>query len=38
LFIGGGLQLINDIAFYLMFRRMRPPEEIPLAEKLGREG
>ena len=38
LFIGGGLQLINDIAFYLMFRRMRPPEEIPLAAKLGREG
>jgi sugar phosphate permease len=28
LFIGGGLQLINDVAFYLMFRRVRPPEEI----------
>jgi MFS family permease len=28
LFIGGGLQLINDVAFYLMFRRIRPPEEM----------
>jgi sugar phosphate permease len=28
LFIGGGLQLANDIAFYLMFRHIRPPEEI----------
>ncbi len=28
LFIGGGLQLVNDIAFYLMFRHVRPPEEI----------
>jgi sugar phosphate permease len=28
LFIGGGLQLANDIAFYLMFRHVRPPEEI----------
>ncbi len=28
LFIGGGLQLINDVAFYLMFRHIRPPEEI----------
>ena len=28
LFIGGGLQLINDIAFYLMFRHIKPPEEI----------
>lgn len=27
LFIGGGLQLLNDIAFYLMFRHVRPPEE-----------
>jgi MFS family permease len=27
LFIGGGLQLINDVAFYLMFRNIRPPEE-----------
>jgi MFS family permease len=27
LFLGGGLQLINDVAFYLMFRRIRPPEE-----------
>jgi MFS family permease len=28
LFIGGGLQLANDIAFYLMFRHVRPPEEL----------
>jgi len=28
LFIGGGLQLINDVAFFLMFRRVKPPEEI----------
>jgi MFS family permease len=28
LFIGGGLQLINDVAFYLMFRNVKPPEEI----------
>ena len=28
LFIGGGLQLANDVAFFLMFRRVRPPEEI----------
>jgi MFS transporter len=28
LLIGGGLQLINDVAFYLMFRDVRPPEEI----------
>jgi MFS family permease len=27
LFIGGGLQLVNDVAFYLMFRSVRPPEE-----------
>lgn len=27
LFIGGGLQLMNDVAFYLMFRHVRPPEE-----------
>jgi len=27
LFIGGGLQLVNDVAFYLMFRHVRPPEE-----------
>jgi MFS family permease len=27
LFIGGGLQLINDVAFYLMFRNVKPPEE-----------
>lgn len=26
--IGGGLQLINDIAFFLMFRHVRPPEEM----------
>jgi MFS family permease len=28
LFLGGGLQLINDVAFFLMFRHVRPPEEI----------
>jgi MFS family permease len=28
LFIGGGLQLLNDVAFYLMFRRVKPPEEM----------
>jgi MFS family permease len=35
LFIGGGLQLINDVAFFLMFRRVRPPEEIaePVAKR-----
>lgn len=27
LFLGGGLQLINDVAFYFMFRHVRPPEE-----------
>ena len=28
LFIGGGLQLVNDVVFYTMFRHVRPPEEI----------
>jgi MFS family permease len=28
IFIGGGLQLINDLAFFLMFRDVRPPEEL----------
>jgi len=28
LFIGGGLQLVNDVVFYMMFRHVRPPEEI----------
>lgn len=28
LFLGGGLQLINDVVFFLMFRHVRPPEEI----------
>jgi len=28
LFIGGGLQFINDVTFFLMFRHVRPPEEI----------
>jgi MFS family permease len=32
LFIGGGLQLINDVAFYLMFRHVRPPEELAAPE------
>lgn len=26
--IGGGLQLVNDVAFFLMFRHVRPPEEV----------
>ncbi len=26
--IGGGLQLINDVAFFLMFHNVRPPEEL----------
>jgi hypothetical protein len=36
LLIGGGLQLINDVAFYLMFRDVRPPEEVekPAAERI----
>jgi sugar phosphate permease len=35
LLIGGGLQLANDIAFYLMFRHVKPPEEIkePVAQR-----
>jgi MFS family permease len=28
LFIGGALQFANDIAFYIMFRDVRPPEEL----------
>ena len=28
LFIGGGLQLANDVVFYTMFRHIRPPEEM----------
>jgi hypothetical protein len=28
LFIGGALQLANDIAFYIMFRNVKPPEEL----------
>ena len=28
LFIGGALQLVNDIVFYTMFRHVRPPEEM----------
>ena len=28
LFIGGGLQLLNDMVFFLMFRHVKPPEEI----------
>jgi sugar phosphate permease len=28
LVIGGALQLANDIAFYLMFRDVKPPEEL----------
>ncbi|HEY7219623.1 MAG TPA: MFS transporter [Candidatus Binatia bacterium] len=32
LFIGGGLQLLNDVAFFLMFRHVRPPEELAANE------
>lgn len=28
LVLGGGLQFVNDVAFYLMFRRVKPPEEL----------
>ncbi|MGH7816787.1 MAG: MFS transporter [Candidatus Binatia bacterium] len=28
LFIGGGLQLVNDVAFFLIFRHVHPPEEL----------
>lgn len=35
LFIGGGLQLINDVAFYLMFRHVKPPEEMKEAVPRG---
>jgi MFS family permease len=40
LFLGGGLQLINDVAFFLMFRHVRPPEEIEakIAEPRTAEG
>ena len=31
LFLGGGLQLLNDVAFFLMFRHVRPPEELAVA-------
>jgi MFS family permease len=27
LFIGGGLQLVNDVVFFIMFRHVRPPGE-----------
>ena len=33
LFIGGGLQLLNDVAFFLMFRHVRPPEELAMNER-----
>lgn len=32
LYIGGGLQFINDVAFYLMFRDVKPPEELQTAK------
>jgi MFS family permease len=35
LFIGGGLQLINDVAFFLMFRHVRPPEELAISASKG---
>jgi hypothetical protein len=31
-FVGGCLQLANDFAFYFLFRHVRPPEEIKVAE------
>lgn len=27
-FMGGGLQFLNDVVFYLIFRHARPPREI----------
>jgi len=38
LFIGGGLQLLNDVAFLLMFRHVRPPEELAMNERSVIEG
>jgi hypothetical protein len=38
LFIGGGLQLLNDVAFFLMFRHVRPPEELAMNERSIIEG
>jgi predicted MFS family arabinose efflux permease len=31
-FVGGCLQLANDFTFYYLFRHVRPPEEIKVAE------
>ena len=28
LLVGGGLQFLNDITFFLMFRHVKPPEEM----------
>ena len=33
LFIGGGLQLVNDVVFYTMFRHVRPPALRPYRVK-----
>ena len=38
LFIGGALQLVNDIAFYLIFRNVRPPEEVKRAVESAEQG
>ncbi len=32
LLLGGGLQLINDVAFFIIFRRVKPPEELENSE------
>jgi MFS family permease len=33
--LGGGLQLLHDVSFYFLFRDVRPPEEIKVAEFKG---
>jgi MFS family permease len=38
LFIAGGLQLLNDVAFFLMFHHVRPPEELAMNERSIIEG
>jgi hypothetical protein len=38
LFIGGGLQLLNDAALFLMFRHVRQPEELAMSERSIIEG
>ena len=38
LFTGGGLQLLNDLALFLMFRHVKPPEELAMNERSIIEG